>query len=71
MELSEATRDECSNCRYWKMLKTKVYGVCRRYPPTLGESDVERFPVLPASEWCGEHQPLRKEGHHPGDKPAS
>ena len=58
----------CSNCKFSEVFQSENYKgspadaglvMCRRYPAVvLRDADklVTRWPVVPASSWCGEWQ---------------
>ena len=51
--LHHGVGESCASCRHWHRGRGEA-GVCRRYPPRVGQ---ER-PEVMSSEWCGEYQSL-------------
>lgn len=48
----------CGSCKFHKPNETDEYGFCRRYPPTVAESEeatVVLWPITALPEWCGEY----------------
>lgn len=54
----EADPQSCGSCKFFLKNDHDDAGYCRRYPPTAIPSDAEEFacvfPILEASDWCGE-----------------
>jgi hypothetical protein len=45
-------------CKYFVRYGSEHKGDCRFAPPSKGMQGSESFPVVHASRWCGQHQPL-------------
>ena len=49
----------CENCAYFaKNPEFNKYGHCHRYPPSGLENEIsiEVFPIVMATDWCGEYK---------------
>ena len=56
----DARERVCETCRYFSWMADEEqpnYGVCRRFPPVMGESGCLNgfWPVIEKTNWCGEH----------------
>jgi hypothetical protein len=52
---------QCDNCKYFDQIKDRIYGLCRRYPPTPMMLKGYETPDSFHSEtnvdgWCGEYK---------------
>lgn len=49
---------KCEGCRFYKPREGRNGGDCRRYPPiaNLEAKNSDPFPVVYATDWCGEYQ---------------
>lgn len=48
-------RFRCEVCRYWEPASAdSIFGQCHRRAPSTAGDDANRWPVVAASDWCGE-----------------
>jgi hypothetical protein len=54
-EISEKVSRACRNCKWWKRhFLLKPQHICRRFPPSTGQTDREMWPQPREDDWCGE-----------------
>ena len=58
-------KEQCETCRFWVLWQDsaidkaadsqhRLYGQCKRYPPTQLENDEQARPDTTEEDWCGE-----------------
>lgn len=52
----EPRNEECGGCKFYLRSSIATHGGCRRRAPS-GARDLPSFPVVAASNWCGEYRP--------------
>ena len=61
--------DTCESCRFGQQEDLRRgWGKCRRYPPKVySHNPSGNWPVVDASDWCGEYKPASGGGVGTGD----